>query len=68
MKFTLSGATYRRWLAIAKDPAFRQGFTVDRSWGVSFWSGCQLTTDRPQQRGSPPERMLKGVLPKPSPW
>ena len=40
MKLTLSGATYRRWLAIAKDPAFRQGFTVDWSWGVSFSSGC----------------------------
>ena len=28
MNFTLSAATYRRWLAIAKDPAYRQGFTV----------------------------------------
>ena len=28
MNFTRSAVTYRRWLAIAKDPAFRQGFTV----------------------------------------
>ena len=28
MNFTRSAATCRRWLAIAEDPAFRQGFTV----------------------------------------
>ena len=27
MNFTRSAATCRRWLAIVKDPAFRQGFT-----------------------------------------